>query len=468
MGVSRTAGVVLLAAVLAAGDPASAPAQTGDTVRVSLADAERLALQNNPLLDRAAADVKLSRARKTRAAHARYLPTFNLRNVWGPIPRQRGEFTDTGVLVSPDSSKGLGDLRWFTQVDLQLLQPIYTFGKAGAVIDAAEARVDVSEAGLETVRDEVRLQVRKLYWGLVLGNELLRVVQDVLDQVEEADARLQERYEEGEATQNDRFKFRIFEYEIHKRHRMLLDRVATGREGLRAAMGLEEGTPVRVERTVLEPVEVTLEAPSHYMTMARRHRPELQQLRAGIAARNSLVQAENSDALPRLFVGGQLTLNQAPSRFDPANPFWDDQTNFFRPGLVVGLDWNLNLVHHRDEARVSRYEAAKLRAQMAPLVEKIRREVREAHLQVQRARADVEEGRGALKAADNWLRAEFQTYDIGIGEIKDLIDAFRANVEMQTDQLRNIFELRTAVAELSRAVGRDLAVTAGTTAASVR
>lgn len=440
---------VLCPAVGAAG-------QAGDTVVVDLDEAIRRALDEHPLLAAPRAELELSRAQRTQASNARYLPEFNLRNVWGPIPRQRGEFTETGVLVSPDTVKGIRDLRWFTQVDLEVLQPVYGFGKVESRLDAADRRVDVSEANLEVIRADVRLQVEELYWGAVLGAELERVVSDVLGRVEEADSILQRRYEDGDATQNDLFKFQIFRYEIESRRRELESRLGQARGGLRAAMGVPEGTPVRTRTSVLEPVEVTLDSLSTYMETAVAHRPELRQLRAGVAARRSLAEAEDRDRWPTLFLGGRFSMNRAPSRFKPRNPFWDDRTNFTIGGLVLGLDWNLNFLHHRDEARVSRHEARRLEAQVSPLEERVRQEVRAAYLEARRAQGNVEDGREALQASENWLRAEFQTYDLGIGDVEDVIDAFRANAEMEVAQLRNIADFNTAVAELGRSVGRNL------------
>lgn len=435
---------------------APAAGQGIDTVVVDVAEAERRALENNPLLERPRADVELSRAQRQRAERARWLPQFNLRNIWGPIPRQRGEFTETGVLISPDSAKGISDLRWFTQVELQVLQPIYTFGKVGTRIDAAEHQIEASEANLASQRAEVRLQVQELYWGVVLGRELLDVADDVTDRVEEADSTLQERYDEGSATQNDLFKFELFRYDVESRKREAEDRVEMARAGLRAAMGLPEGTPYRVETEALAPLDATLDSLPRYTEMALRNRAQLSQLEAGIAARNSLVEAEERDRYPNLFAGGEFRVNHAPDRFKPENPFWDDHTNFVRGGVVVGFEWNLNFMQHSDEAEISRLEARRLRALLEPLKERIRHEVREAYLEARRARADVADSERALQASENWLRAEFQTFDIGVAEIEDVIDAFRANVEMRIEHLRNIAELNTALSALSRAVGTDL------------
>jgi len=447
----------LLCALLpCAASPALSGDASADTLVLSLEEAEARALENHPLLEQPRVDVELSRAEAEEASGRRILPEFSLRNVWGPVPRQRGEFNEFGVLTSPDSVKEITDLRWFTDVQVQALQPLYGFGKAGARLEAAESQVDLREAELATTEADVILQVRELYWGLVLAHELEDVAQDVLGRVAEADSTLEERFEEGEITQNEMFKFEIFRYEAHRRNRELQARAAEARAGLRAALGLPEGTPYRPAVTALEPVEVELDSLETYLDAAVRNRPELSQLRAGIAARRSLVEAEERDRWPTLFAAAEFRINRAPSRFDPENPFWRDETNFTRGGLLLGFEWEMNFLQHRNEAQVSRLEARRLEAQEGPLQERIRQEVRSAYLQARRARGDVEAGEEALQASENWLRAELQTYDMGLGDVEELIDAFRANAEMRTEQLENIAAFNNAVAELSRQVGRDM------------
>jgi cobalt-zinc-cadmium efflux system outer membrane protein len=431
-------------------------AQEVDTLVVSLGDAERRALERSPLLAEARADLGIAEAQETQARHARYFPEATLRNVWGPIPRQRADYNEYGVLNSPDTALGIRDLRWFTQLDIELAQPIYGFGKISSRIKAAEHRTEASQAGLAGTETEVLFRVRELYWGVVLATELQRVVDGVLGQVAEAEEKLQEQYDEGNATQNDMFKFRLFEYEIHRRVREVETGLDEARAGLQAIMGVDDGVTVRVETEVLEPVALTLDSLDAYLAMARENRADLRELRRGIAARRSLVEAAESDRWPNLFVGGGFSMNRAPSRFDPENPFWRNPTNFTRGALLVGLDWDVNFLHHRDEARVQRFETAKLEALVDPLLAQVDREIRAAYNVARRARADLEEGEEALQASENWLRATLQTYDIGIGEINDVIDAFQANVQMETEQLRNVAEFNTAVAELSARVGRDL------------
>jgi outer membrane protein TolC len=432
------------------------PAQSADTLVLSLSRAEALALDNHPFVSSARVDLQLAEARRTRARHSRWVPELRLSNVWGPIPDARGEITEFGVLVSPDSVDAINNLGWFTQTSLELVQPLYTFGRIDRLVGAAEAGVEASAAGVEATSDEVRLQVRKAYWAMVLGEQLVDVADEVLREIEEADVQLQERYEDGSVSQNDLFEFEIYRFRAQKGRREAVDGLEMARAALRAAAGIQDGVPIRAETPELTRLAVNLDSLAGYLHMAREGRPELAQLRAGIAAQSSLARATRSEYYPQLFLAGAVEWNHAPGRFDPRNPFVYNPTNFFRPGVVLGFDWNVNLFQTRDRVRIAEHEAAKLSAQLSPLAEKIQLDVREAYLGLVRAAANVEDSERALTAADNWFRAESQTFDLGIGEIQDLVDAFQAKIEMEREHLQSIFDFNTALADLSRAVGRDL------------
>ena len=431
-------------------------AQSADTLVLSLSRAEDLALDNHPFVGRARVDLQLAEARRTRARHSRWLPALKLSNVWGPIPDARGVFTEFGVLVSPDTANALGNLGFFTQTNLELVQPLYTFGRFDRLIDAAEAGVEASAAGVEATSDEVRLQVRKLYWAMVLGEGLVRVADEILSEIAEADVQLQERYEDGSVSQNDLFEFDIYRFRAQKGRREAVDGLEMARAALRAATGVADGVPVRAETRELTMLDASPDSLAAYLQMARESRPELAQLSAGIAARSSLARATRSEYYPQLFFAAAVEWNHAPGRFDSNNPFVHNPTNFFRPGFVVGFNWDVNLFQTRDRVRIAERQAAKLSAQMDPLAEKTQLEVREAYMRLDRAAADVADGEQALSAAENWFRAESQTFDLGLGEISDLVDAFQAKIDMEREHLQSIFHFNTALADLSRAVGRDL------------
>jgi len=425
---------------------------------LDLKQCEKLAFENNQIIKNAELDLEFSRARKTQASHARILPKMELKNIWGPSPRARGVFTKTGVLTSPDTSTGISDLRYFTEVEFNLVQPIFTFGKLSGLNHAAGFGVEADEANIRAKRADVQLKVRQLYWGVILGKELLVVVEDAINEVNKAAQKLQHKFDEGseDVTQNDLFKLQIFKYDINKRHREVLGKIEMARETLRMVLGLQKNVDFDLDTKYLDPIDARIDSLPVYLELALQDRPELYQLRAGVNARRALIGVSKSDYFPQFFFAGQVKYNFAKDRFDPNNPFVYNITNFFRPGFLLGLNMNLNFVQTRDKVRLAQAEYQKLAQKETLLKDGIKLQVRQAYLDLLQAQKNMRESRRALKASESWLRSVAMTFDVGIAEVKEFIDAFKANSTMKGDHLQNIFKFNTSVAKLSSAIGRDL------------
>ncbi len=436
--------------------------ESSQQLKLTLAECEELALKNNLSVQSAKLSLKTSETRLTQASHAKYLPKIELRNVWGPIPKARGiQDPETGFVTTPDTSTSIpGDLRYFTQLDVDLIQPLYTFGKLKGLTNAANYGVQAGQANLEGKRENVRYQVRQLYWALVFGKELQVVVQNIESELKKAENKVEEKLDEGsdEVSQNDLFKLQIFRYEINKRLREAADMLELTKSALKATLGLDSNVDLEIATEYLDPIEVQVDLLPVYYDLALQNRSEVARLRAGLNAKRSLIQVSKSDYYPQFFFGGQIKYNFAKDRFDPRNPFVYNPTNYFRPGFVLGMNLNLNWVQTRDKVRVAQAEYLELAQKENLLLGGLKLDVQKSYLELMQTEKNMKDSRKALKASDNWLRSATMTFDIGVGEVKDLIDAFKANGTMQAEHFQNIFKFNVAVAKLSKATGRDLYV----------
>lgn len=434
--------------------------QENNKLILSLKECEELAFKNNQKIEDAELSIQISEAKHIQASHAKILPKFQIRNVWGPSPKAEGTLDPTGSFVIPqDVTTNIPeDLRYFTQVDFDLIQPIYTFGKLSGLANAAEYGVAADQASLRKNEQDVRLEVRQLYWALVLAKEILAVIEDTKKEMTKAESKIEELLDEGseDVSQNDLFKLQISKYEVNKRHREASDKIELTKSALRLTLGLSEMADFDIETKYLDPLNAQLDSLAFYTESALRNRPELAQLRAGVNARRALIGVSRSDYFPQFFFGGQIKYNYAKDRFDPKGQFIYNPTNFFRPGFVVGLNWNLNFVQTRDKIRVAQAEYNKLTQKEEVLVNAIKLDVKKAYLDITQAGTNIRESRKALRASENWLRSETMTWDLGVGDVKDLIDAFKANGAMQAAHFENIFKYNVALARLSKAIGRDL------------
>ncbi|MFQ5751672.1 MAG: TolC family protein, partial [bacterium] len=338
--------------------------ENNNRLRLNLAECEKLAFKNNLSIQSAQLSLKTSEAKLTQASHAKILPKFELKNVWGPIPKAGGIVDpETGFVTSPDTNTSIPkDLRYFTQLDVDLIQPLFTFGKLSGLTDAASFGVLADQANIQGKRESVRFQVRQLYWAMVLGKELLRVLQDNDTELKKAENKVEEKLDEGsdEVSQIDLFKLQLFRYEINKRLREVHDKIELTKSALKSTLGLNEDIDFAIETEYLDPLTVRLDSLQVYYDLAIQNRPELTRFRAGLNARRALIRVTKSDYYPQFFFGGQLKYNFAKDRFDPKNPFLNNPTNYFRPGFVLGVNMNLNWMQTRDKVRLAQAEYLEL------------------------------------------------------------------------------------------------------------
>jgi len=433
-------------------------AQTQDTLRLSLQDCENLSLENNLEIESTKLQVNLARAKQTQASHLRYLPKFELKHIWGPSTQARDSVTQYGVLTSPDTTFEFRDLRYYTETELNILQPLYTFGRLSGYKKAAKYGVAAEEAGLDKVGQDKQLEVRRWYWNLLVQKEKLKVMQEAEKEIKKAEDKIDEQLQsgEGDASQTDLFKIRIYEYEIKKRKGEIENKLLIAKTSLRMVTGLDPDVEFVLQDEYIERIEVKwLELPA-YLDIAYAQRPDINQIRAGLTARRALVQVAKSEYYPQFFFGAQVKYNYAKDRFDSKNPFVYNPYNFFRPGFVVGFNLNLNFVQTRDKVRVEQAEYSKLAHKEKLLTDGIKIDVQKLYLEARQAEQNMRESRRALRASENWLRSATMTFDIGLGNVKDLIDAYQANGKMRLEHLENIYDFNVGIAELSRAIGRDL------------
>ena len=131
-------------------------AQT-DTVQVTLQAVLERALDVSPDLGEIRADVDFAAARSRLARSSRYLTEFNLTTAHAIAPGidNPNGTPENALYLDPDVRNDFSNWSPFTQAEVELIQPLYTWGELGGNIRAAQHGVEVEEAAVErgSVRD---------------------------------------------------------------------------------------------------------------------------------------------------------------------------------------------------------------------------------------------------------------------------------------------------------------------------
>lgn len=419
-----------------------------------LAACIQAALKTSPDLGAAAADLAGARARLGQARASRF-GEGEYRQYLGFVNQAHGT-----VLESPDVKNdvfhGLGP---FTRLDLDINIPLWTFGKLDAALQAAQQGLESERARGEAKRAEVILSTKQLYYGLLLSRQLSGVLHDMLDNMDKALKKAEERLDAGSSTVSelDVLKLKIGRARFAKGVVEVDAAMGLTLSALARAIGVTAETGFDIADRKLQPVAATLAPLDVYLAEGPEHRPETRQLVSGLAAQAAKVDLEAAGYYPTVFFATGVQYAWAPNRDEQTNPFASDDFNFVRPIGIVGINWGLNFLMTSAKVEEARADLERLEAQRREASTGLVLEIRRAYSDVTQARdtiAALEEGR---KAARGLLILTVSNFDLGIGEAEELFKGLGSYTEATTDYFRAVHDYNVAVGVLSRAVGKELA-----------
>ncbi len=419
-----------------------------------LAQCLRAALTNSPDLGAAAADLALARARLSEAHAGRYGQSeFN--QVLGFVNEARGTVNQP----NPNDKKndvfhGLGP---FTRMDLAINIPLWTFGKLDAALEAAQAGLESERAHGDVRRAEIVLSTKQLYYGLLLSRQLGLVLHDMLDTMDKAVKKSQERLDAGSSavTEIDVLKLRAGRAKFAKG---VLE-VDAATELTRSALARNTGLAVDdfdITEGKLQPTDATIAPLSDYLTDGPGRRPESRQLATGIVAQSAKVELERADYFPWLFFSTGMQYAHAGNRNEQTNPFASDDFNFIRPVGVVGIHWDLNFFMINAKVEQARADLERLHALKREAASGLQLEIRRAYSDVTQARETMKATEEGRKAGRGLLILTVSNFDLGLGEAEELFKGLGTYTEASSDYLRAVHDYNVAVATLSKAVGQEL------------
>jgi outer membrane protein TolC len=408
-----------------------------------------LALERSDEVAIQQAELATARADEALARALRILPSATATLVTGPAPRARGN-----VVLSTDSNRSLAGLRPFGRVDVQLLQPLYTWGRLDAASDAAEAGVRAREELTQDTTSQVQLRAVQLYWGIALARRLLAIAADVEKALEEADKRVTQALAEGsgEVTQSDRYRVDLFRGALRGREAEAQRGLDLARVGLAATLGLPP------ERLLLADADLPLAEgdlpdPAAARGAAERQRPDLRALDDALAARDAELKAERAAQLPQFFAAGLFTFAYAPNRDPQFNPWVHDDFRTLTVGAVVGLRQDLSVPMLSARAQKAAAQKATLERQRAGLARLVEAQVEGGVAEVRATRARLLAARDAVGAGRALFRAVGLDFAAGLIEAKTLLESYALSVESQIAVAQAAYDLKLARARLAQATG---------------
>jgi outer membrane protein len=420
------------------------PIATGQTLTLSLEDAITRALS-------ASHRVAEARARSDAAAavtgqrHATSLP-----QVAGVGGYTRTNHVDEfGILLPnnqlriiypdvPDNYRARVDVQW----------PLYTAGRLQALETAARLDASAAVREIDTAGADLRLEVTRAYWNLVVAGDSQHVLEQSLSRMGEHVRDVRNQFDAGMVAPNEVLTAQAQE----ARQRMLSIQARTARDlaeaDLARLVGVDPATRL-VPASALEPpaVDGTL---ATMIAQAVQSRPERKALEQRLSASQSRQRAAGAGRRPVIAVAGGVDYARPNPRIFPRIGEWRESWD-----AGVNVSWP---IFDGGRAKSELAEAsASVRAVQARLAEfdsVLTLEIRQHLLELESGRAALDAADVAVRAATEARRVLGERFSAGVATSTEVVDAQIAILQAQLDRTQAIASARLAEARLNRALGR--------------
>jgi outer membrane protein TolC len=426
-----------------------------------------MARKGNPGLA-ANAQVTASVEAQALEAHRSYLPTGELSSTLAPVPRIQCFPSSDGIdtcartnffFQNSQTLDAITNLRGvFTRTDLRLIQPLYTFGKISAGINAAELGVEASRDKESGQVADVELNVRRAYWGAKLAREMLSMLDEGLDYLNDAQKKIDEELAEGSgnASVTDRLRLRTMRADIEARVLEARRGADLAKAGLRTLIGPSAPADLDVDDAPLATLPVPAQELAAYSELARSYRPEVKALDKAVAAKRALADLEWRRQYPDLVLVGTATYAYASSIDRPQNAFANNPFNTSGVGVAASFRMPLDLFVKNAHAHRLRAEAQEVALRRSEALGGINFEVEKAYTEMKEADQRLKTVQKGEKAARQWIAAIMQNISVGLAETKDFSDALLAFFQARMRNLQGLYDYNIAVANLTRVSGVDV------------
>lgn len=409
--------------------------------------AVEVALRSHPLIRAGGAGQELAQAQVREARGSRW-PLVQLSETvmngnnpvfaFGSLLEQ-ARFTERNLMLPRlNNPEALTNFRF----GVAIRAPLFDQFQSSTRIRQARLRSGQADHRAEQIRQQIRFEVVRAYYGLLLA----QVRQEVADEsvrLAEADARVsRDRVEAGLAVVSDQLAAEVQLAEMKQQQVQAAGDLLTARAGLNTALGVAIETPQQVAGE-LTTRKFELGEQEQLLREALEHRPDLRQAGLAVESGAAGVKGARSEYLPRL----DLFANFGASRHN-----WTSGSSDY----AVGASLTFNLFDAGRQARIEQAQAASgmLAAEQQNLLNQVRFEVVRARQQYLTARERIEVAERMIRQATEAVRIVQDRYREGLTTMTEVLRAQTTLARARMMALAARYDFYVGYAQLLLTTGR--------------
>ncbi|MFU8860660.1 MAG: TolC family protein [Cyclonatronaceae bacterium] len=436
------------------------PVHAQDTLKLNIHQFIEKGLQESTQLKVRQQNVDIAGTRIQEARASRILPNASANTAHGLVPGVKGtQGNPPGSLyLDPTLRNDWEDWAIFTRAEITAVQPIYTWGAISNAIKAAESGAKAAEAAFQGELSQYEITLWELYYAKLLAIELNRLVDRANSDFRRAERELEKLLEEGDESIEDKdvYEFNIFQYEFA----MMADEVNENLKTINRIWNLalnNDGSVVYLpDDQFLDALDITFEDIGYYEQRALVSRPEMRQINAVTDAAQFGLEVAKAQNYPSFFLGLSASVAVTPNRPKQDNPFIQNRTNFSNLVYGFGFRQNLNFGIMRSRLERSRIQYRQATYTKEAVSDALRLDLNERYKNVMISRSRINNLANAHDVSNEWLRQEQLDYDLGFGDVKNLFDAVKKNLELEVALKQRTHDFNVNTGRLYRAAGIPL------------
>lgn len=419
----------------------------GSDTPLTLTEAIKIGLDNNPKMAAAQSQIDASEARVSQARSGFYphvdfsedfLRTTQPASVFGTKLNQGAitidDFNPTR-LNDPDPINNFA-------TTFSVTMPIYDRGQIRIGLSQAKLGKDATSFTADRIRQQVIVDVVVSYVRVLMAQEHLGVVNQTLETARANFKIVSSRYRSGFVVKSDILRAEVRIAELEQMRLLAQSQVEIARAALNSAMGVE------IERSfhLVTPLRRRSEMPGDLETWIEKsikNRPELHRLKLHEAIAEEEVKKARAAHYPGLFLSGSYQINSEN---------FSESVDNYTVGAILKFNlfsgFGLQAKVHEASAKSREVKAMNRHMELA-----IRVETRQAFFMARSAYQRIGVAQAAVAQAEEGLRIVRNRYESGLFTIVNLLDAEVALQEARTNYFRALHDFEVAMAQLRLAAG---------------
>jgi len=333
------------------------------------------------------------------------------------------------------------------QFNITATQPLFTGWRLTIARDLAALGVDTAKIQKETAIQDLVLNVKAAYFGILKAEKLAKVAEQSVELLEAQLKVSQAFYDEGIIAKNELLQTEVQMAQARQNLIKAKNGVEIGKSLFNKLLRRELNQMVNI-KDILDyyPIRLLLD---QCMEKAGQNRPEIKEVSLNVMSAEKAIGLSKSSYYPSVMLIGNYQRETNDILLDSSPGEDPDNWTIMLKGEWTFWEWRKK----RHGVAAARANLAKANYILKEIKDNIQLEVKEAYLSLREAEKNIQVAKKAVLQAEENFRMNEERYKQQVATSTDVLDALTLLTQARTNYFNGLSEHNTAWARLERAMG---------------